>query len=154
MPDFKNFKNDCFENIKVKGMFEWRIKPIELIVNVTFSVIPILNGFNQEQFSRELGHRLSLGSIDKAIKSLPPKGWHYDGSRYTYGHDFSEVRLEDHVSSLGLDLYFIQQDKTHCVEDFYSTISQQIAELKNFKSSEHFVIRPSREHRPRKKYED
>jgi len=152
--DFKNFETSFFENIKIKGMYELQIKPLELIVNISFSVIPTTFSLNENSanFHIELKRVLSLFAIDKAIKTLQ-FNWQYDGSRYTYGHDYSQVRLKNCVSSLGIDLYFIQTDETENIEAFYKTISQKIAELDVFKSSKYFVIRPNRKNNAKNQYQ-
>lgn len=143
--DFKNFGTKWFENIKARGMYEWEANPLELIVNVTFSVIPTPLSFEEKsKFRTDLKKQLSLFAIDRATKALKTKGWEYDGSRYTYGHDYSQVRLEKRVSSLGIDLYFIQTDRAEDIEDFYQSVVKEIAELNIFQSSKYFVIRPHR----------
>jgi len=141
--DFKNLGTVSFENVKIKGLYEWQIKPVELIANVTFSIVPTTLTEKPNDFHLNLKQQLSLFSVDRAIKSLNVKGWKYDGSRYTYSHDYTQVKLE-RVSSLGIDLYFIRTDESEDIETFYQSISKQISELEIFKSSEHFIIRPNR----------
>ena len=143
--DFKSFRTVWFENIKARGMYEWEMKPIELIVNVTFSVVlSPLSFVEKSDFRERLKNQFSLVAIDKSAKILKTDGWKYDGSRYTYGHDYTQIRLEKRVSSLGIDLYFIQTDEAEDIENFYQTIIQEIAEFEVFKSSKYFVIRPHR----------
>lgn len=154
--DFKTFSTLNFDNVKIKGMYEWQMKPIELIINVTFSVVPTPFSLNEgvENFSSELKNQLSLFAIDRAVKSSGmAKSWKYDGSRYTYGHDYSQVRIEERVSSLGVDLYFIQTDRDSQVEDFFTAIVQEVAGLMPFKSTEYFVIRPNRKNATNHKHQ-
>jgi len=149
MSDFKNFKTKQFDRVKIKGMFEKNLEPAELIVNAAFSIVPTqdaLDRVDTEGFQEKLKEQLSLFAVDRLFRGRAFEGWEYDGSRYTYGHDYSQVKLKEQVSSLGLDFYFIRTDKTRNIEEFFEEASKLISELGCFGSNDLFEVRPGRKH--------
>lgn len=144
MRDFKNLKLKTYETVKIRGMYEWRMKPVELIFNVSFSLIPKNPQQNSFDFQKELKKQLSLFAIDRHCKALSNKEWKFDGSRYTYDHDILSIKPDLDKCSLGLDLYFIQQDANSNIKDFYEQTCEQISRFPIFKSSELVDIRPHR----------
>jgi hypothetical protein len=145
---FKVYKTVSFKDMKITGMYEQGIKPVEFIANISFSIAPTefaLKNNEPSDFKFELKNKLSLFKIDKYIKSIPLQGWIYDGSRYTFGHDYSNICLSEQVSSLGIDLYFIQEDRTISpifsrdetkkIDVFQKEIVKKISDLKMFSSS-------------------
>jgi hypothetical protein len=143
--DFRNLDATRFDNVKIRGMYEWEMKPLELIVNVTFSVLCQPVDATNDWWSDKLKEKFSLFAVDRSLRTLQiPTGWKYDGSRYTYGHDFTQVRFIGNATSLGLDFYFIQTNKSMNIEDFYETIAPMIAGLEVFQTTNSFVVRPNR----------
>ena len=146
--EFKNLKTETFENVKIKGMYESKLKPIQLIVNVSFSLTPIKNAIPCEEFKKQLRNKLSLFSIDKNCKELQLINWFYDGSRFTYEHDLNSVKLDSkQICSLGVDLNFIQTNRKASVKEFYKLICPAIAQINPFKTENFITIRPNRKER-------
>jgi hypothetical protein len=146
--EFKNLKTETFENVKIKGMYESKLKPIQLILNVSFSLIPIKGVIPCEEFKKHLKKKLSLFAIDRSCKELLQSNWSYDGSRFTYEHDLNSVKLDSkQICSLGVDLNFIQINTNASVKEFYKIICPEIAKIKSFKTEDFITIQSNRKNK-------
>jgi len=143
--EFKNLKTETFDNVKIKGMYESKLKPLQLILNVSFSLIPVKGAISCEEFKKLLRKKLSLFAIDKNCKEIQLTNWFYEGSRFTYEHDLSSVKLDSkQTCSLGVDLNFIQTDNDASIKEFYKLICPEIAKIQPFKTEDFITIKPNR----------
>jgi hypothetical protein len=147
--EFKNLKTEVFDNVKIKGMYESKLKPLQLILNVSFSLAPIKGVLSGEEFKKQLRKKLSLFAIDKNCKELQLQNWSYDGSRFTYEHDLNSVKLDSkQICSLGVDLNFVQTNSNTTVKEFYKLICPEVAKIKPFKTEDFITIQPNRKNVP------
>ena len=145
--DFKNLKSKNYGTIKLKGLYEHKLRPIELILNISFSVIPTkksLKNLSKEEFSNKLKKRISLINIEKSCFKLNTN-WKFDGARFTYEHNLECIKLKKNcISSLGIDLYYIQKNTKSDIHKFYNEICEKISKIKPFRSTNYFLLRQDR----------
>lgn len=145
MSDFKNLKSVSFDNVKIRGMYESKLKPLEIIVNVNFSLIPKSTVSDILEFKKTLVNKLGLFTIDRHCKTITVDGWKYDGSRYTYEHNIDHVKPNAKTfSSFGIDLYFVQKDKKQDIKSFYKRVCEEISRLEPFQTDGFVTIRANR----------
>ena len=147
MGDFKCLRIQSFENVKIKGFYEHKVKPLTLIVNVNFSIKPKIDiPKNHEKVKDHIIQKIGLYKIENQFKNFElPEQWKYDGIRFTYEHSIYHLVISP-ILSLGLDIYLIGPEKIECsdLKNKYKEICQCISKLDAFKSDEIIEIQASR----------
>ncbi len=147
LSNFKNLKSKNYGTIKLKGLYEYKLYPIELILNISFSIIPTkksLKNLSTEEFSNKIKKKISLINIEKYFYKLKTN-WKFDGARFTYDHNLNCIKLRKNcISPLGIDLYYIQKSTKSDIKEFYDEICEKISKIKIFKSTNYFLLRQDR----------
>ncbi len=154
MSNFKTFSKIKFCNMKTFGLLEYHEKPVELIINTTFSIIPTKRckeTFNNDLYSFQKyirKNRLGQKILYDSVKDILYNDWKLDpwcGVAYTYNHDINEISFNNQ-SNLGVDFLFILPYKQYSnkiyseIKEKYKKISKKISMLNNFVSDENIKI--------------
>lgn len=158
MNHFKIFPRIKFDNIKTLAMIEHDIQPLELIINVSFSVTPTRK--SQIQFDNNIGefvkyiykNKLGRNAICKNITFFNKFNWNLDswcGISYTYEHDLSEMQFNN-KSNFGIDFLLKIPHKNYSkkvyneIHEQYSEVAKHISKLENFNSDRYLTVVSSR----------
>jgi len=140
--------------MKTFGMLEYHEKPVELIINTSFSIIPNKKcklKFNNDvqEFQKHI-RRSKLGekALYDSTQKIIFKDWKLDpwcGVEYTYNHNLSELSF-DNQSNLGIDFLFVLPYKEYSnkiydeIEEKYIKMSKKLSKLYNFISDDYVNI--------------
>lgn len=154
MGNFKVLKSLKFKNIKIRGMYEHKLFPVELIFNVSFSITPTPIAKKEFDSNSNLiqvvKDKISSFSIIRNLRTVHlPNNWKFDfpvAVRYTYEHDYDIVKFGN-KSCIGIDITTTILNPKLQKNDLYVnyvSISQDIASFNNFCTDKYFVIYPGR----------
>jgi hypothetical protein len=149
--DFKYYKENVYENMRIKGLYELKVTPIEFIFNANFTLIPTQSAWTTltlDEFNETIKDQLSLFVLDRFCNEISSDLWKYSGSRYTYEHNLEIKRWKANMNhSLGLDLYFINKKSTTDnkeIQVFYQDVCQTLSKIPPFQSNDLVIVRSSR----------
>lgn len=133
---FKNLAKKQFNCVKMQGMYELNIKPVELILTVTFSTAPTEASLkiSKSEFENRLKRKLSLVAIENAVHQLNLESVKFEGARFTFEHDWTQVSQKSKLTSLGIDLYFVTIKPVSSTE--YASMCEKISLIQPFQSDE------------------
>ena len=160
MSNFRTLHCEKFDNMKVTAFYEYKIRPIEIIFNVSFSVKP--TPYAREYFKNDIekfidflqDKKLGIYAIFGQLKEHKvnfPKMWRVEefcGVNYTYEHDISVIKFGNR-SSLGIDIImipFLDKRNFNCVDlqENSKRFILKLKELNNFRSDRFITIKASR----------
>ena len=159
MSNFKTLHSVKFDNVKVTAFYEYKILPVEVIFNVSFSVQP--TSYAREHFNNNLSEfidflqnrKLGVYAINNKLKQykyLFPESWkveEYCGINYTYEHNVNVIKFGNR-SALGVDILMLvcgnKENRCKELEKNSKKIISSIKNLQNFQSDKFVTIKSSR----------
>lgn len=158
MSDFKLLNKYTFKNVGIVGMYEYKIKPLEMIFNVRFSLTPTVLSrktfssiklFQEHLENNKLGHNAICSGLKKINLPYDWKLFLPICTRYTYDHDLSVVKFNG-KSCFGLDINMIMPDR-YCeqrcnpnLEREYLYILCNLSKIHSFQNDEFLMFDPHR----------
>ncbi len=137
-----------FNNITVKGDFEFREKPWTICFYIKFTATPTkyseqyFNG-DLNKFHNDLVHKIGLKVLQENLSKAVIPGWQFHLANYGYDHSPKEFRFEKPLD-FQVNAYYIAPSEFEDQNDWkglerpFQDIARRIAKLPNF-TSDHFI---------------
>ena len=147
---FKTFGPIQFDNVKVKGILEYKLKPWEVMFEVSTKITP--NSSARSKFKsiaafREwmVDNHIGRKPLTSQLESKLPEDWSvelWSGFGYCYDHSPHQLTY-DNKSDFSFTLHIDAPDKPHWkdLEEGFRVVAHEIANLDTFKSNDFVEFR-------------
>lgn len=156
MATFRNLKIIKFDNIAVKGEYEYKEKPWIIIFLVGFKMGPTDHA--ETYFSNEgemqsyiANRKLGKNGLSLEAEKVLPTGWLWAGLRYSYDHNPRQftfgkttsfqvefnAEVPEEVEKMG------EQGAKKFVETEFKKIAEKFSRIPNFQSDDLFTFKPA-----------
>lgn len=156
MATFKTLKIIKFDNIAVKGEYEYKEKPWIITFLVGFKMGPTSHAEtyfrNEGEMQSYIANRkLGKNGLSLEAERVLPIGWLWEGLRYSYDHNPRQFTFGK-TTSFQVEFYaqvpeevgkMDDQRAKKFVEGEFKKIAKKFSEIKNFQSDDLFTFKPA-----------
>ena len=159
MNEFGKLPQLKYKNVKLIGLFEKNVEPIEVIINASFFILPAkelheeitIYDYRSYIKNNKFGYKVLKKEIDKLnFGNINWKIDNYCGINYTYNHSIDDLNFNEKNTSMGIDFLFITEHKKSDIYEYkklkkeYLIAANCIGNLSNFLSDSFVIIKPSK----------